>query len=87
MRIVIDSDGGQNSTAQVISTPGQSSGALGSTVQVNAGAAPGAGGAGGGGSGGSVGGGASVSPPISLGGSINAGQAPAPKRQPASSRK
>ena len=77
MRIVIDDNGGSNSTAQVVSTVGQSSGALASVVQVNAGAALGAGGAGGGSD-------SATTPPGTV---VNAGQAPVPTKQPSSSKK
>lgn len=77
MRIVIDDDSGSNSTTPAASTPGQASGALASVVQINAGAAPGAGGAGGGSD-------AATTAPGTV---VNAGQAPAPSKQPSLSKK
>ncbi len=79
MRIVIDDDGGSNSTAPAASTLGQTSGALASVVQVNAGAAPGVGG-----TGGSSDSAAIQTPPGTV---VNAGQAPVPSKQTSSSKK
>jgi hypothetical protein len=75
MRIVIESDAGQSSATPVVSTLEQTSGALGSVVQVNAGAAPGAAGGG------------SDSATAQPGTVVNAGQAPVPSKQSPSSKK